>query len=393
MKLFPKFCAGLAFALPFSLLVLVGCGGGVGSGGTGTYTYGPINGFGSIIVGGVRFDDSAARVEDDGGSGRTAGDLKLGMTVAIESDAITTGASGAQATASVVRYGSVLIAPVTSIDSAASTVVALGQTVQVQSTTVIDDSLGTLATLQVGRVIEVHGLVDTAGQRIVATRLEAAPANAAFKVRGAVTALDTTTKTFRLGAATFNYGNATATPNALVNGQLVTVRVAAAPVAGVFGVSSFGGGVSSMPDGDRDGASVRGVVTAFTNLSNFRVNDTAVDATGAAFPDGSAGLVAGARVKVEGRFSSGQLLAAKVEIDSEDKIQGEGIDLRGTIESVNAGDKTFRLRGSTVFYGTPGIRYDDGSEADLSTGRKVEVKGVLSGDGKRVEAQRIKIDR
>jgi Domain of unknown function (DUF5666) len=393
MKMLQKFYAGMAFALPFSLLVLVGCGGGVGSGGTGTYTYGPINGFGSIIVGGVRFDDSSARVEDDGGSGRTAGDLKLGMTVAIESDAISTGANGAQATASVVRYGSVLIAPVTSIDIAASTLVALGQTVQIQSTTVIDDSLGTLAALQVGRVIEVHGLVDTAGQRIVATRVEAAPANTVFKVRGAVTALDTTAKTFRLGAATFSYGNATATPNALVNGQLVTLRVAAAPVAGVFAVSSFGGGVSSMPDGDRDGASVRGVVTAFTSVSNFRVNDTAVDATGALFPDGSAGVVAGARVKVEGRFSAGKLLANKVEIDSETKIQGEGIDLRGTIESLNAGDKTFRLRGSTVFYGVPGIRYDDGSEADLTTGRKVEVKGVLSSDGKRVEAQRIKIDR
>jgi hypothetical protein len=393
MKLLQKFYAGIALALPFSLLVLAACGGGVGSGGTGTYTYGPINGFGSIIVGGVRFDDSTARVEDDGGSGRSAADLKLGMTVAVDSDAITTGASGAQATASVVRYGSVLIAPVTSIDTGASTLVALGQTVQVQSTTVIDDSLGSLAALQVGRVIEVHGLVDTAGQRIVATRIEAAPANTAFKVRGAVASLDTTAKTFRLGAATFNYSNALAVPNALVNGQLVTVRVAAAPAAGALVVSTFGGGVSSTPDGDRDDASVRGVVTAFTSLANFRVNDTAVDATGASFPDGSAGVVAGARVKVEGRFAGGKLLAKKVEVDSEARIQGEGIDLRGTIESVSAGDKTFRLRGSTVFYGTPGIRYDDGSEADLTTGRKVEVKGVLSSDGKRVEAQRIKIDR
>ncbi len=393
MKLLQKIVASLALVLPMSFVVLVGCGGGVGTGGTGTYTYGPINGFGSIIVGGVRFDDSTARVEDDGGSGRSAGDLKLGMTVAVESDAITAGTSGAQATASVVRYGSVLVAPVTSIDSVASSLVALGQTVQVTSTTVIDDSLGSLAALQVGRVIEVHGLVDTAGQRIVATRLEAAPANDTFKVRGAVAALDATAKTFRLGAATFNYGNAATAPNALVNGQLVTVRVAAAPVAGAYVVSSFGGGVSSKPDGDRDGASVRGVVTAFTSLSNFRVNDTAVDATGAAFPDGSAGVVAGARVKVEGRFSGGKLLANKVEVDSEAKIQGEGIDLRGTIESLSAGDKTFRLRGSTVFYGMPGIRYDDGSEADLTTGRKVEVKGVLSSDGKRVEAQRIKIDR
>ena len=53
--------------------ILGGCGGGVDSGGTGgaaTYANGPITGSGSIIVNGVRFDDSAAAISDDSGPGR-----------------------------------------------------------------------------------------------------------------------------------------------------------------------------------------------------------------------------------------------------------------------------------------------------------------------------------
>ena len=64
--------------------VLAGCGGGgeggVGTGGTGTYALGTITGFGSIIVNGVRFDDSAASVLDDDDATRSRDELKLGMT-------------------------------------------------------------------------------------------------------------------------------------------------------------------------------------------------------------------------------------------------------------------------------------------------------------------------
>jgi hypothetical protein len=68
-------------ALIGGVAALSGCGGGggdvgvgtgtgvasVGSGGTGSFSSGAITGFGSIIVNGVRFDDSQARVTDDDG--------------------------------------------------------------------------------------------------------------------------------------------------------------------------------------------------------------------------------------------------------------------------------------------------------------------------------------
>ena len=57
---------------------LASCGGGVGSGGTGSFASGPITGFGSVIVGGVRFDDSTANVEDGEGGRRSRDELRLG---------------------------------------------------------------------------------------------------------------------------------------------------------------------------------------------------------------------------------------------------------------------------------------------------------------------------
>ncbi|MGE5115419.1 MAG: hypothetical protein ACM3N6_02890, partial [Betaproteobacteria bacterium] len=47
---------------------LVSCGGGVGTGGTGSYGSGPVSGFGSIFVGDIEFDDSAAAIVDDDGA-------------------------------------------------------------------------------------------------------------------------------------------------------------------------------------------------------------------------------------------------------------------------------------------------------------------------------------
>ena len=78
----PQFIASVVLR-GLLVLALASCGGGVGTGGTGgdasAYAAGPITGFGSVFVGGVRFDDSAAAVEDADGSSRTRDDLRLGM--------------------------------------------------------------------------------------------------------------------------------------------------------------------------------------------------------------------------------------------------------------------------------------------------------------------------
>jgi hypothetical protein len=61
--------------------LLLSCGGGgpaivgIGSGGSGGITSGPITGFGSVIVNGVKFDDTAARVTIDGVPDRPVSEL------------------------------------------------------------------------------------------------------------------------------------------------------------------------------------------------------------------------------------------------------------------------------------------------------------------------------
>lgn len=384
-----------AAVLAAAAAALLGCGGGVGTGGTGAfssnYTYGQITGFGSVIVSDVRFDDSSAQVVDDRGNARSRDELRLGMTVSIDSDAIVQGTSGREAKAGVVRFGSVLEAPITSVDAAGGTFAALGQTVRLQASTVFDDDFGAgPSSLATGGNVEVHGYVDAATQSIIATRVEGFTPAGSFKARGVVATLDATARRMRIGAAEFDYAGATDVPSDLAVSKIVTVYVrSTVDAAGRWVVTRFNAGSISAPTGNHDSADVRGVVTAFTSTASFVVNDTTVDARAAAFPDGTAfGL--GSRVKVEGRVESGVLVASKVEIDSDDKVRGEGIRLRGNIETVDTARRTFKVRGSTVDYGVSGVSFDNGSAADVVVGREVEVEGQLSRDGTRVEARRIK---
>jgi hypothetical protein len=60
------------------LLSLTNCG-GVDSGGTGSsVAYGPVNGLGSIIVDGVRFDERTASITDEDGRPVARDRLQLG---------------------------------------------------------------------------------------------------------------------------------------------------------------------------------------------------------------------------------------------------------------------------------------------------------------------------
>ena len=154
-----------ALCLLVAVSVASGCGGGVGTGGTGgnatAYASGPITGFGSVIVGDVRFDDVGAEVQDVDGGRRSRDDLRLGMTVEVESSAITTDASGSRATASRIRFESELVGLVGLLDVAGGAFTILGQRVAVDTTTVFDERLASgLAGLSVGQALEVYAVFD-----------------------------------------------------------------------------------------------------------------------------------------------------------------------------------------------------------------------------------------
>lgn len=385
-------------ALVGGVAALAGCGGGGGgigsgiasvtSGGTGSYSSGAITGFGSIIVNGVRFDDSQATVTDDDGTVRSTGDLQLGMVVAVTGSAISTTAAGSTATASSISWSSELKGPIDSKGN--QTLVVLGQTVQMTGSTVFEAGIsGGLAGLSAGQIVEVHGYVDPARNAIVATRIERESSATAYKLQGVVSALNTTAKTFAVGALVIGYGSASEVPSGLANGMLVRVRLATLPATGTR-TATLVRKVEPKPE-DRDEAEVEGSITAFTSNSSFSVNGLPVDATKASFPAGTAALKVGTRVEVKGRLSGGILVATEVKVETESEVNALEYELHGTISSLNTTAKTFVVRGVTVNYGGP-VTFDKGDATKLVDGVTVEVKGTYTASTNTVLATRIAVE-
>ena len=123
----------LAAALSMAALgvLLTSCGGGVGTGGTGTFAQGPISGFGSIIVNGVKFDESSARVEDDDGGLQSSANLRLGMAVQVQAGPSSTVGAVTSAQASLVRVTRSVVGTVGSVQVAQSRFTVLGQPIVV----------------------------------------------------------------------------------------------------------------------------------------------------------------------------------------------------------------------------------------------------------------------
>lgn len=403
----PGWRATLAVSLA-AAVVLVACGGGGGGGGdapattssgtgttpvtatptatTSSFTLGAISGFGSVVVGGVRFDDSRARVEDDDGSVRHSSDLKLGMVVALDASGVDR--SAGTASAERIRMGSEIVGPVGAVNATASTLTVLGQTVLVTTSTVFDSTLsGGLSAIAAGAVLEVHGILDQATGQITATRIEPKTGATAYKLRGVVASLDSTNKTFKIGTETISYASLATVPSGLADGVVVRVLLQTTQVNGAWVATRLGSG-ARVPSGTLSDAHVEGAITVFTSSASFEVNGLKVDASSASFPDGTTGIVLGARVEVTGTLTNGVLVATKVEVEDRREGGQRPLELHGAITSVDTTAKTFLLRGVTVWYGGT-VSFRNGVEADLAAARNVEVKGVLSTDGTRLEARRV----
>ena len=388
--------AGVALC---AALLFVGCGGGVDTGGTGspaqTFSSGSVSGFGSIVVNRVRYDESAARVEDDEGSARSRSDLKLGVVVEIDAGPVSTEPrTGTRtATASTVRIGSEIKGPVDAVNVAGGTLTVLGQLVLVDADTVFDGFPQGLASVQVGQRVELHAFFDAANDRHTATRIERKGSLVEFKLRGRITRLDTSAKTFVIGTTTVSYAGVPAAElPALSDGLVARVTLATVPQGGVWIAIKVRTG-TAPPPADRVEVQLEGLVTDFVSLASFKVNGTPVDASGSGvvFEGGSSSELANrARIEVEGEMRNGVLVARKVEFQRQGKA--DKFELSGAIESVNAFARSFVLRGTTVVHDVT-TRFDRGTAADLVVGARVEVKGRLSASGTQVLATRIEFER
>lgn len=383
------------------LLCIAACGGVESGGGSGAplaYSQGSITGFGSIVVNDIHFDESGASILADDGSMLQAADLKLGMSVEVESGAIDSVAGTATATA--VRLHSSLLGAVANLNPSANTFSVVGQPVQVTSATVIDAAIaGGLTGLANGALVEVHAVYDPVSGVYSARRIGPVASASLFRVRGLVSALNTGTHSFQIGSAVFAYSSL---PAGVAAGSMARVQVLPMPDGlGRWVVSAAGQGERQPGDGAHVG--LVGVVSAYTSLGSFVLDGVLrVDASAVTPAGGS--VAKGAWVKVEGVMTGGVLVADRVDVKLADigfggpGSGGFGMQLRGMVAELDTAAKTFKLRDAKTAmlrevrmdYSQASFLPSGTSAAKLADGVLVDVKGSLSFDGHDVVASEVR---
>ncbi len=373
------------------LVLLGGCGGGVDSGGTGgaaVYASGPVNGFGSIVVNGVHFDDTspALSILDDDGIAATVADLKLGVVVEMRGSPIRVDNFGdSNSTAGSIVVGSDIAGPFVADPNNSSSFTILGRPVDVQpATTFFADSGG----LPSSGDVEVHGLYNPLTDRFTATRIERKSNLSRYKIQGRVANFNSTTFTIGTGPNTqtidYHLVPSGQRPANLGNGMIVRVDLDATPPGSPWIATRVRSAQASPGDGQE--SKIEGLVDTFTPPGQFSVAGVSVSAAAPTIDESKATLAAGARVKVEGTFANGTLIAQKVTVEL---ASGDDFDFRGLIQAVGA--NTLTIQGVSIDTSDPNLQFDNGTAGELVQGANVRVRAVLSANGTLLRAKRIQI--
>lgn len=305
-----------------ALGLLGACGGGGGGGGAPATTSGISVGqmaTGSIIVNGVRFDDSGATIEIENDATPSRGELRDGMIVEVEG---TFNANGTSGTATRVRFEDNLEGPVTGLATSATgqvkTFSVLGQPVRAEEgVTLFDNNLGavTFATLANDQVLEISGLPDANGvtqatfiQKKADTTAAFVAAGGIFEVKGVIGTVSG--NTFTIGGLTVDRSTA------VMNGTPAVGEFAEVKGTSLSGATLIATSVEVGPDDLPDAAKVEveGFISAFlTNPKTFMINGQLVDYGNAQFLGGiEADLANGLKVEAEGPIVAGTLAAVKI---------------------------------------------------------------------------------
>lgn len=352
-------------------------GSGIGSGGTGVSTadagIGSVDGAGSILVNGVRYNTDGAVVVLDDVSG-----LQLGMTAKVigpfDTD-LTTG--------SALRVESAidLRGPVSSVNPGQGSFVILGTTVTTDDATVWADARG-IADIVTNATLQVWGLPSTSGS-LRATRVEIHASGTPI-LSGAVQNLDTVARRFNIGSFAVDYGQAAVTGAAgglpFANGVLVRVRANAAGAGHL--VASAVQWWYPAPMADGTALQIAGVVTDFNNLGSLRVLGMPVNASAAKVSGGPSRSVGnGVKVIVGGLVSAGVLQANRLKIQNVPGTGGQpSFSLTGQISTFTS-VADFRIKGQPINASSPAVVFINGSAENLAAHVRVSVEGSRVADG------------
>lgn len=378
----------LPFAMIAALLAVLGCGGGggVGSGGTGWapgVSAGTVNGFGSVVVDGIRYDDRGARVEVENEPGvRSIGEVRLGQRVEVE--AAAAGVAGAVRVEAQVRGR---------VDAlVAGGFVVLGQTIVVNSdaaggpVTQFGDGYAAPIDVLVGDAVEVHGMVRGPATAAVVQatrvdRLDVPPAH--LKVAGTVTAAHTAggVTSFRIGGLAVTADASVVEPagGAIQDGHTVVVFGSSAGLAYTAGAPTLAAERVRIRTREAGIESYFGGVLAAldTAAKTFVLDGIVVDYGGAVLEPAGATLADGRYVQLRGSHAAdGRFVATQVKL--RDGSAEPEAELKGNVLGYDAAGGRFTVRDVTV---TLTLGTDLECSGGLADGRFVEVHGRLGSDG------------
>ncbi len=374
-------------AVAAAAFALSACGGGGGGGSTPVATSAPVVSAGtmtkgSVIVNGVRFEDTAANIHpDDTGKVFLPADLKDGMAVKVRGEINDDRVTGR---ALEIEVENEVRGTITS--KGADSLTVLGQTVFVDGGTVFAN-VANFAALAVGQAVEVHGQRDAAGA-IRATRVEllVGPGGVVDEVRGVVANKTAgPAGTFTIGGATFAYDALTVIVDpaggaTFANGALVEVHLdAGTNRANRIEIEDDEDNEFEPAEGQE--FEVEGFVTGLVG-NNFSVNGQAVSlkaGTGTRFEGGlPSDLANDVRVEAEGHMVAGVLVADKITF--KDSVRMETNATAASAASVTAFGKTVNITGTTNL---------SGATLPITAGTGLSIRAFLNNDNTTFTATRI----
>lgn len=369
-------------------LMLAACGSGESydSGGiegtginNGNSTRGAISTFGSVFVNGIEYDSNQAEILLNGQTGGLEQALKLGMVVQLDGQLNADGSSGK---AQKIEFRSAALGPIsqlTSLSSRTSKLRVLGLDILLNEETEYTNSSS--SSLALGQLVEVSGFINANGELeagYLGKKADSYQQGQLLALETRILSLNEAAKSFTCPNLVVDYAQARLATGLKVNQKIfITAR----------GLGADGRLLAERIEPDNSNTKVKtlqteGILTSFTTISQFKLNDLNIDASKASLNKGSiSDLKVGARVEVSGSLTAnGTLEASKVTL----KAPGE-VRIVGRVESLDLNNLSFSILG-TRFSVDNLTRYRDSSDDNL---RFFTLRNIRVGDQLAVIAKQI----
>jgi Domain of unknown function (DUF5666) len=376
----------IASAVVVALLTaaLTACGGGVGSGGTGQEvvtstgpTVGTVNGFGSVIVDGLSYDNRTAPVVAETAPGRdAAAEVRIATQVRVDATVVGTVTD---------------ISTATNTAAAAPQIIVLGQTISLNNVgtagpiTQFGGGYLKAGDLRVGDAIEVHAvqLRSATSNPLQATRIDKLAAlPSTLRVTGVVTA--TAASSASIGALNLDTSKAVALPagNAVTVGQTISVWAVPHPLAlpapGTVVLQATQIRIRGLSVAGADNTVSGAVSRLDATAKTFNLGSLLVNYANATITPTNASVANNRYVQVRGTTAADGSLSA-VSINVRDAGSNSEAELKGNISAYVAATKQFTLRGVAVDASTATLKSCPAT--GLANGLFVELKGAVSATG------------